>query len=158
MPGVKSLAAVQYYAHPQNAFWRIMGELIGFDHRDDYMTRVAALQAAGIAVWDVLQSCQREGSLDARIETASQVTNDFNALFQAHPQLMTVCFNGAKAESVFRKVVLPGLAPSDRHYIRLPSTSPAHAALPYAQKRALWRLALGLDKGFDGAAEVERLT
>ncbi len=142
MPGVKSLAAGQYYAHPQNAFWRIMAALLGFQPSDEYAAKVAALQSAGVALWDVLHACQREGSLDASIEAGSQIANDFNGLFQAFPQIDTVCFNGAKAEAFFKREILPYLAPSARRYIRLPSTSPAHAAMPFSRKLEVWRSAL----------------
>ncbi len=85
MPGVRSLSADQYYAHPQNAFWRIMADVLGFEIEASYVERVAALQSAGIALWDVLQACQREGSLASSIMSTTQVVNDFNAIFQDYP-------------------------------------------------------------------------
>jgi len=145
MPGVKSLAAGQYYAHPQNAFWRIMAALLGFKPEHDYADKVAALQSAGIALWDVLQACEREGSLDASIAPDSQVANDFNALFRDYPQIEMVCFNGAKAEAYFNRAILPTLAVSERRYIRLPSTSPAHAAMTFSAKLAAWQQAIRPD-------------
>lgn len=139
MPGVASLAANQYYAHPQNQFWKIVEALFGIDRGADYAVRVRALKANGVAVWDVLHSCVREGSLDNRIE--DEAANDFRAFFRAHPAIHRVYFNGAKAEASYRRHVLPGI---DRplRYRRLPSTSPAHAALPYARKLAAWRAIL----------------
>jgi hypoxanthine-DNA glycosylase len=139
MPGRESLAARQYYAHRQNAFWRILGALLGFEPSAPYAARVRALKAARIALWDVLHSCEREGSLDASIE--AEIANDFERFFGAHPRLRHVFFNGAKAEASYRRHVLPGLGRALR-YRRLPSTSPAHAALPFTRKLAAWRAIL----------------
>lgn len=142
MPGIKSLNAGQYYAHPQNAFWRIMADVLGFAVDAAYVDKLTALESAGIALWDVLQACQREGSLDANITVDSQVGNDFNTLFRNYPKIQTVCFNGAKAEAYFNKAILPSLAASERRYIRLPSTSPAHAAMTFNDKLTAWRRAI----------------
>jgi len=139
MPGVASLNAKQYYAHPQNGFWPIMGSLLGFDSRAPYPRREQALRAARIAVWDVLHSCVREGSLDTRIE--AEIANDFDAFLRTHRGITHVFFNGAKAEASFKRAVLPGLKVGLR-YTRLPSTSPAHASLPYRRKLAAWRAIL----------------
>ncbi|MBL8484590.1 MAG: DNA-deoxyinosine glycosylase, partial [Rhodocyclaceae bacterium] len=147
-----SLAAGRYYAHPHNQFWPILGELLGFDPGADYACRLACLCAAGIALWDVLESCARAGSLDADIIESSMVPNDFAGLFRRHPQLRVVLFNGAKAEQAFRRHVL-GRVPAAVWFrdaanmavapvlIKLPSTSPAHASRTYAQKLAAWRAA-----------------
>lgn len=140
MPGRASLAAGRYYAHPHNAFWRIVGELLGIDARAPYAARVRALKASRIALWDVLHSCVREGSLDARIE--EELANDFAAFFRRHRGITHVFFNGAKAEASFRRHVLPGLGAARLRYSRLPSTSPAHAGMPYARKRRAWRAIL----------------
>ncbi len=142
MPGQASLAAGQYYAHPHNAFWRIMAALLSFDVAAPYAERTRALCAARIAVWDVLQSCTRSGSLDAMIAKDSQVANDFAAFLRAHPHIRRVFFNGGTAESCFKRQVLPHLPPEIRQVLtclRLPSTSPAHAALSLAQKLDAWR-------------------
>src|SRR3990170_8767558 len=109
MPGRASLLANQYYAHPRNAFWPIMGELFGAGPEMPYARRVRVLKHAGIAVWDVLASCTRGGSLDSDIDEESIVPNDFAWFFGAHPRVQTVFFNGAKAEASFRRYVLQGL-------------------------------------------------
>jgi double-stranded uracil-DNA glycosylase len=144
MPGRASLEAGRYYAHPHNAFWRIVGEQLGLDPGAPYAARVRALKAARIALWDVLHSCVREGSLDTRIE--EELANDFAAFFRRHRGVTHVFFNGAKAEASFRRHVLPGLGAigvSMRlRYSRLPSTSPAHAGMTYARKRRAWRAIL----------------
>ena len=145
MPGQKSLEAGQYYAHRQNAFWRIVGELLGVDPHTPYRKRVRALKTARIAVWDVLHSCVRAGSLDSDIDGTSEIANDFRAFFSQHRKISHVFFNGAKAEASFRRHVAGGLDAPIRapiQYARLPSTSPAHAALPYSRKRKAWQAIL----------------
>jgi len=139
MPGEASLAARQYYAHPRNAFWPIMGGLLGFDPLAHYAKRVQALQRAQIALWDVLKSCVREGSLDSRIDRDTLVPNDFRRFFHAYPGITRVCFNGAMAEATFRRHVLPSFDASRVELVRLPSTSPAHASLSFEQKLEAWR-------------------
>lgn len=140
MPGKASLRAGQYYAHPQNAFWRIIGEILGFDPAGAYDARVASVRSAGVAVWDVLRSCVRASSLDSAIEASSVVPNDFAGLFVEHPQIRGIGFNGAKAEALYLKHVRPRLpADPDLQYVRLPSTSPANAALPLSEKVRAWR-------------------
>ena len=137
MPGAASLRAGQYYAHPRNAFWPIMGELFGAGPSLSYEQRVERLQSVGVAVWDTLQACLRPGSLDASI--TEEVANDFPALFAAHPDITHVFFNGSKAETAFRRLVLPVL-PDDHRltFMRLPSTSPAHAAMGVDAKLQAW--------------------
>jgi double-stranded uracil-DNA glycosylase len=142
MPGRASLEAQQYYAHPQNSFWRIMAELLQTNHGAGYEERVELLKSARIAVWDVLHSCVREGSLDTSIEPDTQVANDFRAFFETHRQLTHVFFNGAKAQACFKQHVLKNLPGSSLSYLRLPSTSPANASSPYSQKLNTWRAIL----------------
>jgi hypoxanthine-DNA glycosylase len=136
MPSVMSLGAQEYYANPRNAFWRIMGDIFGFDASAPYEVRTASLRAHGIAVWDVLRSCRRVGSLDSAVEPGSMVANDFGRLFEGHPRITRVFFNGAAAEKNFNRLVR--VAP-DLQYWRLPSTSPAHT-MHYPVKLAAWRV------------------
>jgi len=140
MPGRASLEAGQYYAHARNAFWRIISDLLGLDVVSPYERKVQALKAARIAVWDVLRSCTRKGSLDTRIERDSQVANDFRSFFRAHPDITRVFFNGAKAEECFKRHVLQNVGAESISYVRLPSTSPAHASLSFEQKLKAWRI------------------
>ncbi len=141
MPGNVSLRAGQYYAHPQNAFWKILGALFDFDPRAPYESRIARLREHGIALWDVMQSCIRETSLDSDIEEPSIVSNPFEDFLRDHPEIRTICFNGTKAAASWRKHVLPQLPPdSGIEYHRLPSTSPANASISYDDKVRAWRI------------------
>ncbi|MBM5810770.1 MAG: DNA-deoxyinosine glycosylase [Gammaproteobacteria bacterium] len=141
MPGAASLAAGEYYAHPRNQFWRITGTLCGFDAAAPYRRRVAGLRAADVALWDVIRCCVRRGSLDAAIEPASVRVNDFQAFLVAHPHIAQIFFNGSQAEQVWRRHVAPGLSlRRELRLRRLPSTSPAHAALSYSGKLRAWRI------------------
>ncbi len=150
MPGEASLRAGEYYAHPRNLFWRIVGEAVGFDADAPYAERVATLAAAGVALWDVAAACVRPGSLDTSIVRDSVVANDIPGLLRAHPRIGRICFNGAAADALFCRYVDPVLsADTDLlriERIRLPSTSPANASIPLDRKRAAWR----------GAVIVER--
>ena len=140
MPGIKSLTEQQYYAHPQNTFWRIMAALFNFEAHSAYEQRLEFLQTSGVALWDVLHSCKRKGSLDSMIQPETQVANDFNTLFQAYPNIRAVFFNGAKAENFFKRFILPSLAEHQLHFARLPSTSPAHASLSFDAKLKAWQV------------------
>lgn len=143
MPGAASLQAGEYYAHPRNGFWPIMGALCGAGRELPYEERLLRLKAAGVALWDVLQSCVREGSLDTAIDDKTSVANDFEAFFRAHPQVRRVFFNGAKAEQCFRRQVLGKQAiPTGLVFARLPSTSPAHAGMSLAEKLEDWRVVM----------------
>jgi hypoxanthine-DNA glycosylase len=146
IPGAASLAANEYYAHPRNLFWRIIADLLDTDPLLDYSSKTQALIRAQIALWDVMKSCYRPGSLDAAIDKQSIVANDFNALFKNHPQIQQVFFNGATAEQSFRRLVLLGLNCLPLSLQRLPSTSPAHAAMSYQQKLAHWRMIKGFTR------------
>ncbi len=138
MLSVMSVASQQYYGNPRNAFWRITGELFGFAADDPYDDRTAALVANGVAVWDVLKTCRRAGSLDSAVEPDSMVPNDFGELFIEQPGITRVFFNGAAAEKNFNRLVR--VAP-DVYYRRLPSTSPAQT-MRYEDKLTTWREAI----------------
>lgn len=142
MPGKESLRAGQYYAHPRNAFWPIMGSLVGAGPDIPYPERIQILHSAHIAVWDVLASCIRHSSMDADIEAAACDANDFKSFFLAHRQITHVFFNGALAEKFYALHVRHQLLLQPLIYRRLPSTSPAHAALSLAQKLNAWEVIL----------------
>lgn len=142
MPGIESLRTGQYYAHPRNAFWRIMGDLVGASPEMPYAARTRRLKKAGIAVWDVLAACAREGSLDAAIDRRSIIANDLVSFLARRPDIRHVFFNGATAERCFRVHVQPALEAGALKLVRLPSTSPAHAARAYADKLQAWRVIL----------------
>jgi TDG/mug DNA glycosylase family protein len=135
-PSTASLVAQQYYAHPQNQFWRILGAVIEQPLKEmDYAPRIAAVQAAGIAIWDVFATCERAGSLDSAIREARP--NDLRALRTVAPALRRICFNGRMAAKRIREVEAFGF-----EAMVLPSTSPAHAGMSFEQKLAAWQAAL----------------
>ena len=140
LPSVLSLEKREYYGNPQNAFWRIMGELFAAGPELDYARRTERLKQCGVALWDVLHASMRPGSMDADIRIASAVPNDFPTFFGAHPNLELVCFNGKKAGELYDRLVLPRLDGTicDPQYETLPSTSPAHAAMSFEQKVHRW--------------------
>jgi double-stranded uracil-DNA glycosylase len=137
-PSQDSLKKQQYYGHDRNAFWFIIASLFDTQELTTYEQKVTLLLNQGIAVWDVLQSCQREGSLDANINPQTITVNDFNVFFKTYPLVRTVFFNGQAAEKIFQRRVLPGLAYGVDYY-RLPSTSPAYAAMTLDEKKKQWQ-------------------
>ena len=137
MPGVASLEATQYYAFPRNVFWKIMGDLFAAGPDLNYPSRLQKLADNYIALWDVIETCHRPGSLDSAISEDGMATNDFNGFFKQHPQITHVYFNGQKAAGLFKKKVLPALTGHYEYHV-LPSTSPAHAAKSYAAKLEAW--------------------
>ncbi len=145
LPGAMSLARREYYAQPRNAFWPIMGALLGAGPGLAYAPRLERLAARGVALWDVCASGVRPGSLDSAIQRASVVPNDFAAFFAAHRGIGTICFNGGTAADLFVRLVWEGLPAEmrDMRRVVLPSTSPAHAAMPFAEKLRRWREGLG---------------
>jgi len=138
MPGAASLAAGEYYAHPQNAFWPVMREIFGAADFQNYEEKTALLLENRIALWDVFKHCAREGSLDSAIKNGA--LNDFAAFFSAYPQVTHVFFNGKKAEKEFLKYARPVLPRQDIVFHGLPSTSPAMAMMTRAEKTAAWQV------------------
>lgn len=139
MPGVASLAAKEYYANPHNMLWKIISELFNdgktFDNYDD---KKNCLLRNGIGLWDSLQNCSREGSLDINIKDA--VPNDFEALLAQHSHVKKLLFNGKKAYEFFKRFhsgILENLS-----YLIMPSTSPANASVPLQIKSEQWKNAL----------------
>jgi hypoxanthine-DNA glycosylase len=145
MPGTASLAAGQYYAHPYNQFWRILGQLCGAGPELGYAERLIALQRSRVALWDVLDSCVRPGSLDAAIEHHSAIANDIPGLLRGAPLIRRVCCNGATAHHALRRYFGALLDARGVSVLRLPSTSPANARLRYEDKLAAWRIGLEVD-------------
>ncbi|HPQ39934.1 MAG TPA: DNA-deoxyinosine glycosylase [bacterium] len=147
MPGEESLRQQQYYAHPRNAFWPIMGALLGAGPDLDYAQRAERLRAEGVVLWDVLKQCEREGSLDTRIRAASEVPNAIAPLLRRHPGIRHVFFNGGKAAAAFRKHVISELTETVRERLTLrtlPSTSPANARMTLEEKCRVWRRELAV--------------
>jgi len=133
LPGETSLAARRYYAHPRNRFWHLIGKVIGRDLAPlDYEARLAALLAAKVGLWDTVASARRAGSLDAAIREAEH--NPLAELAASLPDLRAVGFNGQTSA----RIGMAQLARSGLALVRLPSSSPAHAAMPLAEKEKLW--------------------
>ena len=141
LPGRRSLEMQQYYAHPQNAFWKLIARIYDVDLSLAYLQRVEILTANRIALWDVLAAAERPGSLDSSIVHASVRANDFATFYRSHPRIRRVCFNGRKAEQLYRRFVLPRLSAefAEIRYVSMPSTSPAHAGMPFAEKLVRWK-------------------
>jgi len=133
LPGDASLKAGQYYAHPQNGFWRLIGGVIGRDLVSlPYIERLAALRAAGVGLWDVIASAERSGSLDAAIRSPEAA--DLRGLVADLPDLRAVAFNGATASKGGRRVLADT---PDLSLIDLPSSSPAYTR-PLPEKAERW--------------------
>jgi len=144
MPGIASLSQQQYYGHPQNLFWPIMGELVGAHAQLPYAERLAQLNRHRIALWDVMHQCFRPGSLDSAIDEDSIVANDFAGFFATHAQIRHVFFNGQKAAQAFQRHVIKAEKLS-AHVVAnlvlttLPSTSPANAGISRQAKLNAWK-------------------
>jgi len=135
-PGEESLRQKEYYAHPRNLFWDMMDCICGAGRDKDYNARLTILKKKRIALWDVLKSCSRQGSVDTRIRDGR--FNDFTT-FLSRYSVKAVFFNGKTAERLFRQhVVIPKLTPSP-HLFALPSTSPANARMAKDEKVRRWR-------------------
>jgi len=138
MPGTASLAMGQYYAHGRNHFWPVISTLLEFPQGADYKAGCELFVQSGAALWDVLHSCLRDGSLDSNIE--AEQPNDIGEFIREHKYLKAVFFNGANAEKFFRKYITPQLPDVEGiHFERLPSTSPANASMSFEQKLEIWR-------------------
>jgi hypoxanthine-DNA glycosylase len=131
-PSERSLAAEEYYANRRNQFWPIMATLFGFDAEAPYDARIDAVKRHGVALWDVIASCRRAGSMDNKIDRKTLVVNDFKSFMPEHPQIDRVFVNGLTALELFEKYVETPLPA-----VRLPSSS---GALPmsFADKLARW--------------------
>lgn len=145
LPGRMSLERAEYYANPQNAFWKIVGALVP-DLPADYAGRAAMLVERRIALWDVLAAATRSGSLDAAI-AEDAIPNNFRAFFRIHPHIELVAFNGATAAKLYERHVLSTLTDPQRSIARdtLPSTSGAHASLPFTKKVERWSVLCGMN-------------
>ena len=137
MPSVESLRQSFYYAHPRNAFWPMLAEILGEARPEAIEDKKALLTRHGIALWDTVESCERAGSLDSALRSAR--ANDFAALYERCPEIRFVFFNGAAAEQLYRRLV--AREDGARSFVRLPSTSPAYT-LRYADKKEAWERAL----------------
>jgi hypoxanthine-DNA glycosylase len=145
-PGAASLAAQQYYAHPRNQFWKLVGALIGEDlYALPYAARLPRLLAHRFGLWDVLAACEREGSLDSAIRNPA--ANDFERLHRLCPELDTVGFNGQTSGKF-----APQFAAQGYRTVVLPSSSPAHMALTFEQKLAVWRRLVDMQGDVETAA------
>ena len=132
MPSVKSLEDAQYYAHPRNAVWPVRFEIFGVEPTRDYEVKKALIRDNGLALWDVAEACEREGSLDSNMRDITY--NDFASLFESCPHIHTVLCNGGTAHALFLKTGCAG----DRRIYRMPSTSPAYT-MAYAKKLEIWK-------------------
>lgn len=146
MPGKASLDANQYYAHPRNLLWSLLAMYAEEQSAPpEYSLKLAMLERIGVGLWDVLQHCEREGSLDSDIKPDTEQANDFASLFKTLPNLQRICFNGKKAEhSFYKHVVKAGTDVSAYSLHALPSTSPANASIPLAVKQQQWFSALNI--------------
>ena len=139
MPGQKSLEHKQYYGHPQNSFWWIMSNILGFSSDLSYEQRVSKLEMAYIAVWDVLAECQRKGSLDANIVRQTEIPNDIEKFVNNHASIKLIVFNGGAARSIFNRHQSKEFKNNkELSMLQLPSTSPAHASMTRVEKSQVW--------------------
>ena len=137
IPGVKSLEMQQYYAHPQNKFWKIICEIFNEEFTTNYQQRIEILEKHHIALWDVIDTCERKGSLDSEIR--NEEANKIEELLQNFPNIKAIFCNGQKSHKNLQKILgkkfrLP--------IIVLPSTSPAYTGLSYFDKLNLWYIIL----------------
>ncbi len=142
VPSLRSIELRQSYGHAQNLFWPFMGELFDAGPQWPYAERIARLHARGIGIWDVLERCERRGSLDSDIVVASEVANDIPGLLARETGIAAIALNGAKALQVFERRIAPRIDASRARSLRvlaMPSTSPANASISRATKLECWR-------------------
>ncbi|MEO0367911.1 MAG: DNA-deoxyinosine glycosylase [Pseudomonadota bacterium] len=146
VPGERSLALQQYYAHPQNSFWWLFAHSLSIDWSSfaslPYAEKVVAVKSSQIALWDVLCSCRRKGSLDSNIERGTEVYNDLEALISEHQTIKALLFNGKKARALFDRQFANSSLLSDLERVDLPSSSPAYAAMKKSAKLSIWQSAI----------------
>lgn len=137
MPSVESLHQSFYYAHPRNAFWPMLAQILEAETPTTVEDKKNLLLSNRIALWDTVHSCLREGSLDSAIRSAQ--ANDFEELYRNCPDLRHIFFNGGTAEQLYKKLVRR----QDERFVfrRLPSTSPAYT-MKFEMKLAVWQQAL----------------
>lgn len=137
IPGIRSLEANQYHAHPQNQFWRIIGMLLNIEMPHEYTQRLEVLKSKGIGLWDVIGGCERKGSLDSNIKAVK--VNAINELIASHPELEMIALNGRTAEKYFKDAVKRGeINTGNCLIIGMPSTSPAYT-IGIEKKLEIWR-------------------
>jgi hypoxanthine-DNA glycosylase len=139
LPGVASITQQQYYAHPQNAFWRILEALFQITANADYAVRCEQVKAAKLAIWDACHAAYRPGSLDSAISHETVIANDINGLLAQHQSIQLLAFNGNAAATLFKK---HSQLEHPVSTVILPSTSPANAGIPYAKKLEKWAVLL----------------
>ena len=136
LPGEKSLEMQQYYAFPQNAFWKIMFQIFEKDFSDDYEVRKKLIIDNKLALWDTIQSGTRKGSLDSDIK--NEEPNDIVGFIKEHPHIKRILLNGKKPEAMFKKYI----GDVGIETVTMPSTSPANARVKYEQKLDVWKAAI----------------
>lgn len=134
MPGEKSLQEQEYYAHPQNRFWKMLATITNSSMPTNYEEKIKLLEVHNIGLWDVVFEAKRIGSLDSAIEDESP--NDIESFIQYHPKLKTIGFNGKKSEALFKKYFKQK---SHIRYLLLPSTSPANAGIGFDEVCERWK-------------------
>ena len=134
IPGVKSLEMQQYYAHPQNKFWKIICEIFNEKFTTDYTERIKILEKYHVALWDVIDTCERKGSLDSEIR--NEEANKIEELLQNFPNIKAIFCNGQKSYKNLQKILGKKFR---MPIIVLPSTSPAYAGLKYEEKLLSWQ-------------------
>ena len=154
MPSVRSLAAQQYYAHPQNRFWPLMTQLLTGEKQPsaDYAARLQMLRAHHIALWDAIATCERQGSLDTAIH--AEVGNDFTQFLQSYPKIHTILCDGTKAYQCFCRYNKPLLTRPDLNIRQMPSTSPANARWRLPMLLETWGEALRQEISFPSCDNI----